>query len=70
MFRPTGPSSGEFVIFIYNYLRGLHYKSGRQIPSEASAVWQPKDVYYEIIWMCTKASTIVRAVVVDFFFDC
>jgi hypothetical protein len=53
---------------------GLHYKSGRQIirpiPSEAPAVWQPKEVYYEIIWMCAEASTIVRAVAADFFFDC
>jgi hypothetical protein len=42
----------------------------RQIPSEASVVQQPKKVYYEIIWMCAEASTIVRAVAVDFFFDC
>jgi hypothetical protein len=55
-------------------VKGLHYKSGRQIirqiPSEVSAVWQPKEVYYEIIWMCAEASTIVGAVAADFFFDC
>jgi hypothetical protein len=42
----------------------------RQIQSEPSVVRQPKKVYYEMIWMCAEASTIVGAVAADFFFDC
>jgi hypothetical protein len=42
----------------------------RQIPSEASVVQQPNKVNYEIIGMGAEASTVVRAVAADFFFDC
>jgi hypothetical protein len=42
----------------------------RQKPSKASAVRQPKKVYCEMIGMGANSITIVRAVTVDFFFDC
>jgi hypothetical protein len=42
----------------------------RQIPAKGSVARQPKKVYYEMIGMGAKSSTIVRAVTADFFFDC
>jgi hypothetical protein len=41
----------------------------RQIPAKASVVRRPKKVYCEMIGMGAKSSTIVRAVMADFFFD-
>jgi hypothetical protein len=42
----------------------------RQKLAKASLVRQPKKVYFEMIGMGAKSITIVRAVAVDFFFDC
>jgi hypothetical protein len=41
-----------------------------QKPAQASVVRQPKKVYCEMIGMGAKSITIVRAVTVDFSFDC
>jgi hypothetical protein len=42
----------------------------RQKPAKASVVRQPKKVSCEMIGMGAKSITIVKAVTVDFFFDC
>jgi hypothetical protein len=42
----------------------------RQIPVKVSVVRQPKKVYCEMIGMGAKSSTIVIAVMPEFFFDC
>jgi hypothetical protein len=52
----------------------MSLESVRQIssqkPAKASVVRKPKKVYCEMIVMGAKSITIVRAVMVDFFFDC
>jgi hypothetical protein len=41
-----------------------------QKPAKASVIRQPKKVYCEMIGIGAESITIVRAVTVDFFFDC
>jgi hypothetical protein len=41
----------------------------RQIPTEASRVWQFNKVHHEMIRVCSETSAIMRAVAAYFFFD-